>query len=557
MPVVLPQHHSIMLQIAGIGVIVTILTAIVIVWWNVPLRDVAIETIYIDTSIYRDVKDPLNPVSLTRSIVGQLFLMITSFSYAYFSTIVVSCIIWYHWFSKQKRKLSSSTILKIISGSNPIIWFTSLKVLGWMAIFHGTAIILIVIAPVLLHTSVGYMQSKITMNHTAIVVVPEAPFTGLPANLQLYKGDLNGSDVRINILNQMISTVLLGYANETDFYGTLSIRNYKKQFEQGPERDYNFFTTIPVVNSNHGYFALHTNSTYEILNTTHIRYNINTDNGLFCSVVNLLPEIITVWYWIGCTTDGDVNHIFRLRPPTTLPIPLSGFLDITDGSGNLTTLGITYNIKYKCYQISYDVATLCEDPALSTVSYLNVTDTLTPILSVLNTATYNPNLTSSVPLNFVNALHINSTATTIQSNEQFTSAGNLFLTYILWALNYVDYNNDGAQTVTPYIYNYYTMGKLSNFWFLICAVPIIITLMACYAIRNAPKKVVSEIITSYWLLNVILQSTNSHQLLEEDAKANEKYWTAEDFFPLNSNNNNSNINSNIDNTFNIEDEKLL
>lgn len=543
-----------MLAVASIGGITTILTALVIIWWNIPLHDVAIDTNPLNNGTIKSVKDPLNPVSLTRSIVGQLFLIMASFSYAYFSTTVISCIIWYHWYSKQKKILNSSTLLKIVSGFNPITWIISLKVLGWMALFHGIAIILTIIAPVLLHTCVGYTQSKITMNHTAIAVVPDAPFKGLPATLHPYMGDLNGSSIQIQAVSEMVNSIFIGYNTDLDFFAKLTVSPYIQQYINGQEHDYNFFTTIPVVNSINGYFALHTNSTYEILNTTHIQYNINTDDGPFCSIVRPIPTVIPVWPWIGCTTDDNANHIFNVKPPKTLPVPQSGYLDITDGSGNLTTLGITYNIKYRCYAVSNSPpATYCEDPALSTNSTLAFTDTLTPILNVLNSATYNPNLTSSVPLAFIGALHINSSATTIEWDEKYTNAGNLFLTYILWAINYTGYNGDDSQIVTPYRYEYYTVGKVGNLWFLICLIPIFITSISCYAIRKAPKKVVTEIVTSYWLLNVILQGSKSHKLIE-DGKASDEYWTSEDFLFVNDSNNYNNIN-NIN--LNVEDEKLL
>lgn len=508
-----------------IGTVLSLFTILTISWWCIKLYDV------------KDKNE--NNITKLRSVMGQIFLILTTFLSTIFCQLIVNNIIWCAWFNTNKT-IKSNVILSISSCTNPLLWIHNLRKLdNFISYIYILIIFLIVIFSFILHIIVGLLQNKIIINHDSIKYNESAGW--LPEILD--KPLTNFSDIYTsnNFLN-VIDSIIMGTITDDDIIGSIASDriNFKTITQQKfVNTTLHFYISVPKLEAKIGIISKNTNSTYEWINSTHIKIVLKTDKNDVCNIISkpfmgrYMGDIQS--YWIGCDTSYGTSYLAQphnIFSTDKFINRTNGILDLKGGDIiNPVPTGISYKIIDQCYHVyttmngtdKINIDKECDNlPSYSKLKY----NKIEYLLGVMNTIQYiNETLNIKNPLQDLSFLKSNMS---YEKSKRYNNAITAALTMCMWADSYSNFL-DHERLILPYTLKYYTIGDINIKYFIIVLIPIISTLIISILMKNVNLKIAKLLLKPYWLIAIIVKSNNPHELITEktENKPTDIKWKAE------------------------------
>lgn len=462
------------------GTLLSGLTIANLFWWTIPLYDVDSATD--------------QPISKLRGLAGQTLLIITVMTCSSFVQITITGVLWRRWINTN-TKLHSRIIFPIISGMNPILW-------SWK--FINIEIITIALFGLILHLTIGFLQTQITVKYHSKLY--NQPASWLPPTLRPFTGNLS-SPFLSQELSAIMSPITRNDGNADETIGSIAASSIGyANITQHTNDTLHFYVSIPKLNAKVGQIAYYTNSTYSIINQTHVTATINGDDGVFCIIT--FHRSVDIGTWIGCDRD-QYSYVFYDQ--TRYYNNSINVLDINNNSV------IRYELVQQCYHVwrlmngtEYSRAqTGCDQAYVSaTLGFENVLELLL----------YNLNSIQYLDVQINNPLILLMYLKTVGSDMDFEIQNNLataIFTFCTWAFAYDIYEDTGSY-IYPYILQYFTSGDMSNKWFIIIVVPALVTLITIYNLRKVNIKMSKKLNNQYWLIESVMEHGEWKAISKDD-----------------------------------------
>jgi hypothetical protein len=451
------------------GIAVSGLTTATLFWWMIPLYDV------------NDNTD--QPISKLRSLIGQTLLIITIMASSSLVQITIAGVLWRRWINTE-TKLHSKILLPIMSGMNPILW-------SWRYI--NVEIIIITLFGLVLHLAIGVLQTQITVKYRAKLYDQAA--TWLPPTLAPFAGNLSNPLIAQE-LSAIVTPITRDDVNADEVIGTIACAAIGLENMKYSNDTLHFYIAIPKLDTKIEQVAYHTNSTYSIINQTHVAATINGDNGTFC---------ITTFYrspyagtWIGCNIN-QYGYIFYDQT------------DYYNNKDNVLNINNATTIRYELVQQCYHMWQVMNGTEYSQAqpgcdqAYVSAVLGFDNVLEVL---LYNLNSAQNLGLGIDNALTPLTHLKTVGSDMDLDVQNNLataILTVCTWAYAYELYHGTVGSYIYPYTLQYFTSGDINNKWLMIIIIPILVTAMGMFNLRNINTKMSRKLTKQYWMLESLIE----------------------------------------------------
>jgi hypothetical protein len=447
------------------GVIVSGLSVATLLWWVIPLHDVS---------------DPTDqPITKLRSLVGQILLVITVVASSTLCQVAIVGVLWRRWVNTDKT-LNSRVLFPIASGMNPLLW-------SWR--FINMEIIIAAIYGLLLHVAVGILQTQITVKEYAIAYDELAGW--LPMTLDPYQGNLSNT-ITAQDLSDILAPVAMNAADANIMIGSIA-NNWigYQNITQHTNITLHFYTSIPILKAKTGVVS---NSTYTMINSTHVNATINSNDAMLCNIV--FQRSIDIGTWIGCDVD-KYGYVFYDQ---------TSYYDTNNTVLNLNNnSAIRYEVMQQCYHTArvmngsdrVDFESDCSEPYVrATLGFDNVLEVL---LTNLNSVQY---LTYSVRNPLESLMYMQTVGSDLEFEIQ-DNVATVVATFCTWGMFYAVFASP-ASYIQPFTLEYYTSGDIHNLWFLIVGVPIVLTLATMFNMRTADMKMSKKLSRQYWLLESVM-----------------------------------------------------